>query len=69
MKLSILVGTKRNGESVVIGKPGKSAEITKQFKAIKDGIVGTAKSKIELARLDMYGVSQSDSLKTRRFKA
>lgn len=69
MKLSIIVGTKRNGESVVIGKPGKSAEITAQFKAIKDGNIGTAKNKIELARIDMYGISESDSLKTRRFKA
>jgi len=69
MKLSIIIGTTRDGESVVIGKPGKSADIKKSFKAIKDGVIGSAKNKVKLSQIDIYGISRSDSIKSRRFKA
>jgi hypothetical protein len=69
MKTSILIGTTRKGESVVIGKPGSYAVLRAAFIAMKKGVIGTGKNQTELARIDLYGLSKCDADKSRKFKA
>ena len=69
MKTSILIGTTRKGETVVIGKPGSHSTLRAKFIKMRSGILRQGKAEIELKRLDLYGLAKSDADKSRRFQS